>query len=311
MPEPTPHPPPLAPRPYRGRFAPSPTGPLHFGSLIAAVGSYLDARSQQGEWWVRIDDIDPPREVKGAADDILKTLALFGFEWDGSITYQSLRYDLYRDAIHTLSQAGLAYPCGCSRKEIASTQNNANIYPGTCRNGLPAGKKGRLFRVNTTGSVISFTDGVFGPCRYDLETEIGDFIIHRADGYFSYQLATAIDDAEQGMSHVVRGCDLLDSTPRQIFLQQTLKLAVPAFIHLPVAVDALGQKLSKQNHAPSLANKPASLQLWNALVFLGLKPPTDMQGDSLTAIWQWAIGAWQRNNIPKEKHILYEALHSS
>ena len=308
MPNQSPHLSALVPRTsfYRGRFAPSPTGPLHFGSLIAAVGSYLDARSQGGEWWVRIDDIDPPREVKGAADDILKTLARFGFEWDGPITYQSLRYELYHDAIQTLIEAGLAYPCACSRKEIVTSQHSTNIYPGHCRNGLPAGKKGRLLRVNTAHTVIRFNDGLFGPCQYDLDKEIGDFIIHRADGLYAYQLATAVDDAEQGMTHVVRGCDLLDSTPRQIFLQQALQLAVPAFTHLPVAVDASGQKLSKQNLAPSLVQRPASFQLWNALAFLGLNPPAELKMDPLTTIWQWAIDAWPNNTIPKQKHIIYE-----
>jgi glutamyl-Q tRNA(Asp) synthetase len=234
---------------YRGRFAPSPTGSLHFGSLVAAVGSYLDAKANGGEWLVRIEDLDPPREVPGAANDILHTLEAFGFEWDGPVIYQSQRLEAYEDAVSDLLARGLAYPCGCSRKEIAlagETGIEGPIYPGTCRRGLPQGKKGRAIRLRTHSEAIVFEDRLQGMVTQSVEKEIGDFVIRRADGHFAYQLAVVVDDAWQGITHIVRGADLLLSTPRQLQLQALLGLDTPYYTHLPLVLDESGKKLSKQ-----------------------------------------------------------------
>jgi glutamyl-Q tRNA(Asp) synthetase len=240
---------------YRGRFAPSPTGPLHFGSLVAATGSYLDARSRGGEWLVRIDDLDSPRVIPGAADDILQTLEACGMEWDGPVVYQSARHDAYRHAVERLQQQGLVYPCSCSRREIADSALpglEGYVYPGTCRSGLREGKRARAWRVRTERATAAFDDAVQGPVAQDLERDSGDFVVKRADGVYAYQLAAAVDDADQGITHVVRGADLLASTPRQIYLQRLLDLATPRYAHLPVAVNAQGEKLSKQTHAAPL-----------------------------------------------------------
>lgn len=285
---------------YRGRFAPSPTGPLHFGSLIAATGSYLQAKTRQGEWLIRLDDIDPPREVAGASDTILKTLECFGFEWDGSVTYQSQRHEIYREALDSLQDKGKVYPCACSRKIIAQAQSHAsnkNIYPGTCRAGLTSGQSARMLRINTQGAKIHFDDSLQGRCKYDLETAVGDFIVLRADGLFAYQLATSVDDAEQGITEVVRGYDLLDSTPCQIHIQQSLGLVSPEYGHLPIVLNELGQKLSKQHHAPALDNNQAPGLLWQALSFLGQKPPAELSHEPLNTLWQWAFTHWQTDEI--------------
>jgi len=293
------------PRPYRGRFAPSPTGPLHFGSLIAATGSYLQAKTRQGEWQLRIDDIDPPREIAGASDAILSTLEAFGFEWDGPVSFQSQRSNIYRDALATLQHKGVIYPCACTRKRIAEAQppSSSHIYPGTCRHGLNDGQQARMLRINTEGAVIEFDDLVQGHCRYDLETDIGDYVLLRADGLFAYQLATGIDDAEQGITEVVRGSDLLDSTPCQILIQQGLGLDTPEYCHLPVVLSDSGQKLSKQNKANSLVSSQANELLWLSLVFLGHLPPLELRAAQTVELWQWAIENWQIAKVPKQKTI--------
>jgi len=291
---------------YRGRFAPSPTGALHFGSLIAATGSYLQARSRQGEWCLRIDDIDPPREAPGARDTILKTLAGFGFEWDGPVTYQSQHADIYAEALITLQDKGLVYPCACSRKVIAQAQaaNTQNpVYPGTCRRGLGPGQSARMLRINTEGVVMEFQDLLQGKHRYVLETTQGDFVVRRADGLFAYQLATGIDDAMQGMTEVIRGSDLLDTTPCQMFIQQALDLKSPTYGHLPVALNSNGQKLSKQTHARPLDIRQAVVQLWQALDFLGQKPAKDLRESSLKTLWEWAFANWHTNNITRQTTI--------
>ena len=297
---------PLEPRSsslYRGRFAPSPTGPLHFGSLIAATGSYLMARSQQGEWQVRIDDIDPPREITGASDDILRTLEAFGFEWDGAVSYQGQRHECYRAGLEQLQKEGHVYPCGCSRKLIAEAQAalNINIYPGTCRHGLSADQSARMLRINTTGARLQFEDRFHGSCQYELEKDIGDFVVLRADGLFAYQLATGIDDAEQGITEVIRGSDLLDSTPCQLYIQQCLGLHSPIYGHLPVVLNTEGQKLSKQNLAPALDTAQASFQIWQALNFLGQNVPPELQQESVDNLWSWAMANWQSDLIPRKK----------
>ncbi|MDH5182083.1 MAG: tRNA glutamyl-Q(34) synthetase GluQRS [Gammaproteobacteria bacterium] len=283
---------------YRGRFAPSPTGPLHFGSLIAAVGSYLQARSQNGEWLVRIDDIDPPREAAGAADHIIHSLQVFGFEWDQPVSYQSRHSDRYLQALAQLQAQGDVYPCGCSRKDILESEQLPGIYPGTCRNGLSAGKIPRQLRLRVDNELIEFADGLQGLQQFSAMTDIGDFVIRRADGLFAYQLATAVDDADQGMTEVVRGCDLLDSTPRQILIRQRLGLPNPRYIHLPVAINPNGQKLSKQNFATGLDLSNPVPQLCNALIFLGQAVPTALQTVSLPELWSWAITNWQLTSVP-------------
>jgi glutamyl-Q tRNA(Asp) synthetase len=288
-------------RRYRGRFAPSPTGPLHFGSLVAAVGSYLEAKAHGGEWLVRIEDLDPPRVVAGAADDILRTLAACGMGWDGEVVYQSSRDEAYRAALGELERLGVIYPCACSRKEIADSSISGPgglVYPGTCRAGLPAGRSARALRVRVEDRTVAFCDRLQGAVRQALETEIGDFVVLRADGCWAYQLAVVVDDAAQGVTDVVRGADLLDSTPRQIYLQQVLGLPTPSYLHLPVAANPRGEKLSKQTLAPALdLRRPVPL-LTRTLDFLGQRPPADLAEASPDEFWQWAIAHWQAKNIP-------------
>lgn len=279
---------------YAGRFAPSPSGPLHFGSLIAAVGSYLDARTHGGRWLLRMEDVDEPRCSQIHADEILRVLDACGFEWDGALVYQSRRKDLYQAALNKLIESGQAYPCACTRREIADSSIagiEGPVYPGTCREGL-AGRAPRAWRVRVNAEPVCFDDRLQGQCCQNLETDIGDFVIRRADGYFAYQLAVVADDAEQGITHVVRGADLLTSTPRQIHLQRLLGHATPAYLHLPVAVNELGQKLSKQTLAAPLEASNAGLSLVSALRFLGQNPPSDLLEADVAEIWQWASAHW-------------------
>ncbi len=291
-----------APR-HRGRFAPSPTGPLHFGSLVAAVGSYLDARANHGEWLVRIEDIDAPRTVPGAADGILRTLAGFGFEWDGEVVYQSRRHDLYRAAMDRLIAAGQAYPCSCSRSEVAATTSRHSIdggliYPGTCRAGLKPGAAARAWRLRVPDREFVFHDRIQGPASQNLEREVGDFILLRADGQYAYQLAVVVDDAAQGIDSVVRGSDLLDSTERQMWLQECLGLPTPAYAHLPIAINPAGEKLSKQTRAAPVDPAKGVALLIQAMGFLGHAAPTALRGASLAEFWRWAIAAWSIGRVP-------------
>jgi len=283
---------------YRGRFAPSPTGPLHFGSLIAAVASYLQARHHLGEWLVRIEDIDPPREVPGASSSILHALEAFGFEWDQEVTFQSQRSDIYDDALARLDQNGYLFACACSRREIAK-QTSDGIYPGTCRQGLPKGRQARSWRVRCDTRVIRFHDTIQGDIHCEIGKEVGDFVLMRADGLYAYQLAAAADDALQGMTEVVRGVDLLDSTAQQIYLQQLLGYPSPLYTHHPVAVNQQGQKFSKQNQARALDIRKPGPQLWHALEFLGQQPPSEMQNAGLPEIWTWARSGWDMTKIPR------------
>ena len=279
---------------YRGRFAPSPTGPLHLGSLIAAVGSYLDARGRDGEWLVRMEDVDTPRTVPGADRDILDVLRRFGMEWDQPVVYQSQRTRLYRTALDSLTDDGWAYPCACSRKEVGGP-----VYPGTCRPGLAPGRAPRAMRMRTEGHRIAFEDAVQGTFSQALETDVGDFVIRRADGLFAYQLAVVVDDADQAVTEIVRGSDLLDSTPRQIHLQRALGLATPEFVHLPIATDPGGSKLSKQTRAAPVDPEHPEPALRRALGFLGHPPPEEIAGAPLSELWEWAIGSWRRARIPR------------
>lgn len=284
---------------YRGRFAPTPSGPLHFGSLIAAVGSYLQARRAGGEWWLRIEDLDPPRTVPGAADDILRTLEAFGFRWDGPVVYQSQRTEAYRAAFDSLRAAGAIYPCTCSRSEIALRARSGPagpIYPGTCRAGA-APDRPRSWRVRTAGAEIQLMDAVQGLVRVDLAQEVGDFVVLRADGVYAYHLALVVDDAAAGVTEVVRGQDLLSCTPPQILLQRRLGLITPDYLHLPIAVNRQGQKLSKQTFAPAIQADAAVELLSKALGFLGHPPPAQI--GELDELWTWAEAAWDPARIPR------------
>ena len=291
------------PPPYRGRFAPSPTGPLHFGSLVAAVGSYLDARAHNGEWLVRIEDIDPPREVAGAADAILRTLDAFGLEWDGPVVYQSRRGEYYTAALDRLRQYGYLYGCACTRKEIADSTlkhrtSDSAVYPGTCRNGILPGRIARSLRVRVEPGTIGMSDRLQGSIRQSLSEEIGDFVVRRADNLIAYQLAVVVDDAEQDVTHIVRGVDLLESTPRQIYLQQLLELQTPVYLHLPVAVNSAGDKLSKQTRARHIGGDYKTTVLLDTLRFLHQELP-DSPGDARSdELLEWAIAHWEVRHIP-------------
>jgi glutamyl-Q tRNA(Asp) synthetase len=271
---------------YIGRFAPSPTGPLHFGSLVAAVASYLDARAQGGKWLVRMEDVDTPRSVPGADADILRMLEQFGFEWDGPVMYQSARTEAYREALDRLRRGGVAYPCSCSRKEVGDP-----VYPGTCRNRLSDLGKPLAWRVLADPVVVSFRDRWLGRQQQNLAEEVGDFVVLRSDGLFAYQLAVVVDDAAQGVTDVVRGADLLDSTPRQIWLQRQLGLPLPRYLHVPIATNAAGEKLSKQTLAPALCVEDAESELRAALGFLGQEVPGEA-GLSAREILAWAAMRW-------------------
>lgn len=295
-------------RAYVGRFAPSPTGPLHFGSLVAALGSFLDARAQGGRWLLRIEDVDEARTRPGATNAILATLEACGFEWDGEIEFQSRRTERYRAALERLTAAGDAYPCSCSRREIAAAADaagtgtaadGARIYPGTCRHGLAPGRLARATRVRTSAAPIVFDDRLQGSITQSVEREVGDFVLLRADGYFAYQLAVVVDDAEQGVSDVVRGTDLIDSTARQIHLQRLLGLPAPRYLHLPVATNAAGEKLSKQTGAaPSDARALAS-----ALAFLGHAPPASLANAPARELLAWAVARWDLARLPRARAI--------
>jgi glutamyl-Q tRNA(Asp) synthetase len=289
---------------YCGRFAPSPTGPLHFGSLVAAVGSYLEARCRAGRWLLRIEDLDPPRMVPGAADVIMSTLEACGLHWDGSVVHQSTRRDAYHAALHILRQRGALYPCACTRREIADSATHGidgAVYPGTCRAGLPTRRPARALRVRTEAATPMFDDIVQGSVSQRLEAEVGDFVVYRCDGVFAYQLAAAVDDGELGITDVVRGADLLDSTPRQIFLQQLLGLPTPRYAHLPVAVDADGEKLGKQTRAAPIDPAAPAAALTAALEFLGQSPPQELKRAAITDCWQWAMEHWRLELVPRRR----------
>lgn len=311
---------------YRGRFAPSPTGPLHFGSLVAALGGYLDAKHHHGTWLVRMEDLDKPRCIPEAADDILRTLETYGLHWDEAVLYQSRRSPAYEDALQQLKDIGAVYPCSCTRKEIADSALQGiegPVYPGTCRNGIPAGREARAWRVKTNidtfarpepveghseypavhcssfdklrtnGSMITFDDALQGHIAQDLERDIGDFVVKRADGLFAYQLAVVVDDAMQGITHIVRGADLLLSTPRQIYLQKLLGLPTPEHWHLPIVVNAQGEKLSKQTLAHPIEKNKVSETLFAALEFLRQQPPAELKSGKAEEILDWAIAHWR------------------
>ncbi|NHZ40915.1 tRNA glutamyl-Q(34) synthetase GluQRS [Massilia aquatica] len=287
---------------YIGRFAPSPSGPLHQGSLVAAMASYLDARAHHGRWLVRIEDVDEGRSVPGAADNILALLRTLGMDWDGEVVWQSRRKQLYQAAADKLGAH--VYPCGCNRREIADSRlgtapDGSAIYPGTCRHGLAPGKTMRSLRVRVpdpagNADLVTFPDRAAGPVAQHLATQSGDFVLKRADGFWAYQLAVVVDDAQQGVTDVVRGADLIDSTPRQIYLQHLLGVPVLRYLHVPVVRNADGEKLSKQTGALAVAPEDerqalAALQAAAGFLQLPLAPAS-----SLSAFWQAAISAWAK-----------------
>ncbi|MGQ0752738.1 MAG: tRNA glutamyl-Q(34) synthetase GluQRS [Betaproteobacteria bacterium] len=289
---------------YRGRFAPSPTGPLHFGSLIAALGSYLEARTYAGEWLVRIEDLDTPRIVPGASGAILRALAACGMRWDGAIAYQSSRADAYHAAVHALRQRGIVYPCACSRREIADsavTGIEGPVYPGSCRAGLPMNGKARALRIRADGARIEFSDLLQGTIAQDVAACVGDFVLYRADGVYAYQLAVVVDDAEQGITDVVRGSDLLDSTPRQIHIQRLLGVPQPRYLHLPVAVNGSGEKLSKQTRAAPVDCARPAAALVDALRFLGQDPPERLSVAGADDVLAWALENWRIERVPRTR----------
>jgi len=286
---------------YRGRFAPSPTGPLHFGSLVAALASYCDARAAGGEWLLRIEDVDEPRACTGAEAQILAALERYGFEWDGAIVRQSERISLYHDALSHLRKAGLVYACSCTRRDLGAAPLGVageRVYPGTCRNGLPSrrGRRQHAWRVRVDGEVRTCNDRLQGAQRQELGSEVGDFVVKRADGLFAYQLAVVVDDGEQGITDVVRGADLLSSTPRQILLQDLLGLATPFYLHVPIAINPDGEKLSKQTRAAPLPDAPipALLAAWRFLDQM----PTLERPANVAEFWAWAHRSWQVARLP-------------
>ena len=281
-----------APSSYVGRFAPSPTGPLHFGSLLAAVASYAQARIAGGRWLLRIEDIDPPREQPGSDQLIVRALERFGFEWDGEVTYQSSFSTHHEALVQSLVDAGLAYPCSCSRRDLADAPRGplGTIYPGSCRKGCIADEF--AIRVRTHDSPIAFDDGLQGMVSQRLESESGDFVIKRRDGLIAYNFAVVVDDADQGITEVVRGVDLLDSTPRHIFLQQLLRLPTPAYMHIPVAVNPDGQKLSKLTGAAAIDETNPGALLFDAFEALAQDPPADLASAGPEALWQWLFEHW-------------------
>ncbi len=292
---------------YRGRFAPSPTGELHFGSLVAAVGSYLDAKACGGEWIVRIEDVDTTRCTQASATSILKTLERFGFQWEGQILYQSQRTERYQEVLDTLILKGLAYGCACSRKDLATNPrglDGAPLYLGRCRQGIPSGAQVRSYRLKVPDADVSFTDRIQGTVTQNLEKDVGDFVIKRADGLFAYQLAVVIDDIDQGITDIVRGVDLLDSTPRQLWLYQCLGARPPAYAHLPLAVNAALEKLSKQTYAPSVADSDPVPLLNRVLHFLGLTPLPD--DTPLDTFWQEALNRWDIHKIIKKQKVVVQ-----
>lgn len=280
-----------------GRFAPSPTGPLHFGSLVAAVGSYCDARAQHGKWLLRMEDIDPPREQKGAANLILHQLENYGFEWDGPVLYQHTRYDAYQAALAQLQAQGDIFWCRCSRSELAL--HRSPIYTGRCRE-FCTPLADAAIRLRVPDRLVCFTDRLLGEHQDNVAHTVGDFVIRRRDQLFAYQLAVVVDDAYQGITDVVRGADLLDNTARQIVLQQLLGVPTPRYMHLPLVRHADGQKLSKQSFAPALPLPAQPLLLWQALHFLGQHPPIELQNMPAPAILHWGVTHWQIARIPSQ-----------
>ena len=282
-------------KPYIGRFAPSPTGHLHFGSLITALASFLQARTYNGLWLLRMEDIDPPRVVPGSSDLILKTLRDHGLTWDGDLMYQSTRQERHREILQHLLDMKRLFPCTCSRRTLAG----ATTYPGTCRDRPFPENQPHALRIRCEGH-IAFEDGLQGKQWSHLEQDGGDFIVLRRDDCIAYQLACVVDDHDQGVTEVVRGADLLESTPRQIFLFQALQWLTPQYVHLPLALDPCGEKLGKSTGAPGMHNNTPNHNLYSALVFLRQSPPRELQHESVEKILEWAISNWKLNILASD-----------
>lgn len=283
-----------------GRYAPSPTGPLHFGSLLAALASFCSARAQGGRWRLRVDDLDQPRVTAGADRAIIDTLAAFELNHDGPVMYQSRRIGAYTDAVARLRQVGQAFDCGCTRREARSGAAGIEgpIYPGTCRNGLPAGRQTRSVRLHVDHDAIGTDDRFQGRYVQDLASDVGDFVIRRADGITAYQLATVVDDAAQGVTEVIRGADLLSSTPRQIWIQRCLDLPRPAYGHIPLAVNETGEKLGKRSGALALDGSARTARLVECLALLGQKPPARLRRQPVQGVIRWAVDNWRADAVP-------------
>lgn len=279
-----------------GRFAPTPSGSLHFGSLVAALGSYIIAKQKQGQWFLRIEDLDPPREIQGASTEIIKTLEAFGFEWDGKIVYQSQRSQYYQQALEKLKAKRLTYTCDCSRKQIQ--QRNSGIYDRMCRDRNDGLTKEHAIRIKFNDLFCCFDDTILGQCVFKEAQDTQDFIIKRRDGLFAYQLAVVADDIEQGVNHVVRGADILDSTPRQNFIYQSLGVKPPAYYHLPLAVDEKDEMLSKSKFSPAIKQDKASQWLVKALKHLDQPIEADLEKSKPKEILDWSIKNWQLEKVP-------------
>jgi len=288
---------------YIGRFAPSPTGPLHFGSLVAAVASYCDAKANQGKWLLRIENVDTTREVAGATEQIIDCLKAYGFAWDDEVLIQNERSDIYQSYLDQLIEQQLAYRCNCTRKAIAE-QNppmglEGYIYPRTCFKQSLNARQPTAWRMHVGDKKISFQDRCVGIIEHDMASEIGDFVLKRADGIYSYHLAVAVDDALQGVTHVVRGEDLLHSTSRQIMLQEALNLPTPEYMHIPIVKNAEGEKLSKQTLAPAIDEDNVIDNLFQAFKFLQLNPPSHLRTATINQLWDWAFTNWQHATLTK------------
>ncbi|MDB6086359.1 MAG: glutamyl-Q tRNA(Asp) synthetase [Gammaproteobacteria bacterium] len=282
-------------RGYVGRFAPSPSGDLHLGSLYTAAASYLDARASGGRWLVRIEDLDGPRAQPGSAAGILRTLRQFGFEWDGGVVHQSERTERYVAAIDTLRGRGLTFECSCSRSQLADEER----YPGHCREGPLRPGVPTAIRLRVDPGRIQFADRIQGSFRQDVAAAVGDVVLRRRDQFFSYLLGVVVDDSAQHVTHVVRGADLLDNTPRQIHLQRLLHVDTPSYAHVPVLTEAGGEKLAKSLRSVRLESSSALPQLVAVFGLLGLSPPSDLAAMPLGEAWAWAIGQWKIENVPK------------
>lgn len=288
----------------RGRFAPSPSGPLHFGSLIAAVGSFLIAKIHNAEWQVRIEDIDPPREVEGAADTILRQLEAFGLHWDGPVIYQSESIPRFQHILEELQDKELLYACNCTRKQISAVSKNGR-YPNICSTKDLSFSGEVAWKLRHGQADYSFYDQIQGNCNFPIDLYREDFTVKRKDGLMAYQLAVVIDDIDAGIDHVVRGSDLLDSTPRQLRLYEALGKEPPLWYHLPVAINRDGNKLSKQNHAEAIAEHQANQLLVQALQFLGQQVPDELEGENVESIIDWALEHFSLQKIPQKQQIPY------
>lgn len=289
---------------YHGRFAPSPTGPLHLGSLLTAVASYLDARANRGVWRLRIDDLDTARNQNGAAAQIRKMLETAGMDWDGPVVYQSQQLEQYQAAFDRLDRRGLLYPCTCSRKELGEFTANGsdrNVYPGICRDKARSVRSHHAIRIRIDPSSIGFYDRLQGYHEQNLAAQVGDFVVRRRDRIFAYQLAVVIDDATQHITQVVRGMDLIDSTPRQIYLHSLLGLRVPGYCHVPLVLDPHGAKLSKQTGAKALHESELSQAVFKVLALLNHAPPGAMKTAPPRALLEWGIGNWNLEKLKNPK----------